>query len=75
MHFNSFIIPLQPVGARFELEYWHRPPGVDDSIGEVLIKFGDCSARDLIAGDVASGTSDPYVHFPRQLLLKKVWGE
>ena len=60
----------KPVSCNFILPTWNRPCGVSDDCTKAILHFKNVSAENLIAADV-SGTSDPFIHFPRQLLLEK----
>lgn len=59
----------KPVYTSYLVKTWPRPVSVCDA-GQRQIKFRACKARGLVAADIASGSSDPYIHFPRQALLK-----
>lgn len=67
---NVGVSDHKPVFCRFFLESWLRAPSISDACSKCLISFSEISASNLIAADI-NGTSDPFIHFPRQLLLGK----
>jgi len=60
----------KPVYAIFELNSWNRPPALNDDCKKAELQFKDVSATNCVAADL-NGTSDPYIYFPRQLLIEK----
>lgn len=60
----------KPLSCSFVLPSWQRPCGISDDCTKAILNFKDVSAQNLIPSDV-NGKSDPFIHFPRQLLLDK----
>ena len=60
----------KPVSCSFVLPSWSRPCGISDDCTTAILHFKDVSAQNLIPSDV-NGKSDPFIHFPRQLVLEK----
>ena len=60
----------KPVGGLYSCNVWEKPPGIPNSPPKaVKMEFQNVRASELIASDVMTGYSDPYIHFPRQELL------
>merc|ERR1712130_345920 len=60
----------KPVSCNFILPVWNRPCGISDDCTKCILHFRKVSAENLISSDV-NGKSDPFIHFPRQLILEK----
>eukprot|EP01083_Nonionella_stella_P168655 570059_1 len=60
----------KPVSCSFVLPTWPRPCAISDDCTKSIVHFRNMSAQNLIPADV-NGYSDPFLHFPRQLLLEK----
>jgi len=64
----------KPVFGEYFVRTWERAPGnVDDGFekkAKAMIEFRNVKALGLRSADIGS-KSDPYIHFPRQELLKK----
>ena len=70
MYKNVSISDHKPVSCLFKIPIWPRICGISDDCQSAIIEFRNLMAMDLIAAD-SDGKSDPFIHFPRQLLLGK----
>jgi len=61
----------KPVYATFSVRTWERPHGICDETAPVSVVFEFIKGEHLIAADLISEESDPYLHFPRQPSLLK----
>ena len=61
----------KPVFCKYRLQTWRRACGKDDSIKSAKIHFRNVSATGIIPADAIQQKSDPFIHFPRQLLLAR----
>lgn len=70
MELENSISDHKPVSCTFRLPAWKRACGISDECTKCIVHFRNVSASALKAADL-NGTSDPFIHFPRQLLLEK----
>jgi len=61
----------KPVFAEYVVKTWERPHGICDKSPPVSLVFEFVKGEHLIAADLISEESDPYLHFPRQPCLVK----
>jgi len=59
----------KPVAALLSMPAWYQAPGTSNKPSRAVFTFRNVSAVNLIASDMMTGYSDPYIHFPRQPLL------
>ena len=67
--FVNFLSDHKPVAALLSMPAWYQAPGTSNKPSRAVFTFRNVSAVNLIASDMMTGYSDPYIHFPRQPLL------
>eukprot|EP01083_Nonionella_stella_P282322 960703_1 len=61
----------KPVSCVFSIGKWERSCGISDECKKAMICFRNVSGIDLKVIDTKHGKTDPFVYFPKQLLLEK----